>query len=143
MSTTISAVGLKAYNDSIRRTVPEIVDDLRVALGAKLVAYIAGVSETRTVREWAEMGRRPTPTAESRLRAAHRIVTLIGQSEGEAVVATWFQGMNPQLGDRSPARVLHENSFEEAGARVLAAANSFIGATDRQRPVVARVVDAE
>jgi len=41
--------------------VPEIVDDLRKALAAKLVAYIAGVSETRTVREWAEATRRPTP----------------------------------------------------------------------------------
>jgi len=56
--------------------VPEIVDDLLVALGAKLVAYIAGVSETRTVREWAEAARRPTPAALDRLRLAHRVVTL-------------------------------------------------------------------
>ena len=109
-------------------TVPEIVDDLRVALGAKLVAYIAGVSETRTVREWAEAARRPTPATEERLRLVHRIVTLISQSEDQAVVPTWFQGMNPQLGDRSPARVLHEDRFDEAGARVLAAANAFVGA---------------
>ena len=115
-------------------TVPKIVDDLRVALGAKLVAYIAGVSETRTVRAWAEASRRPTPAAEDRLRLAHRIVTLISQSEGEAVVSTWFQGMNPQLEDRSPARVLHEDSFDEAGARVLAAANaSSAGASSPTR----------
>lgn len=87
------------------------------------------------------------PTRSSRLRACfsrrsqagpdrddpvhqltHRIVTLIGQSEGEAVVPTWFQGMNLHLGDRSPARVLHEDPFEEAGPRVLAAANAFVGA---------------
>lgn len=132
----IGTTALNAYNDSIRHTMPEIVDDLRIALGAKLVAYIAGVSETRTVREWAEAARRPTPAAEERLRLAHRIVTLIGQSEGKAIVPTWFQGMNPQLGDRSPARVLHEDSFDEAGARVLAAANAFVGAavTSDQRP---------
>lgn len=128
MSTIITATGLKAYNDSIRHAVPEIVDDLRGVLGAKLVAYIAGVSETRTVREWAEAARRPSPSAEERLRLAHRIVTLIGQSEGEAVVPTWFQGMNPQLGDRSPARMLREDGFEKAGPRVLAAANAFVGA---------------
>ncbi len=69
-----------------------------------------------------------SPDAVERLRLTHRIVTLIGQSEGEAVVPTWFQGMNPQLGDRSPARVLHEDLFEEAGPRVLAAANAFVGA---------------
>lgn len=121
-------------------TVPEIVDDLRSALGAKLVAYIAGVSETRAVREWADATRRPTPAADERLRLAHRIVTLIGWSEGEAIVPTWFQGMNPQLEDRSPARVLHEDSFDEAGARVLAAANAFVGSTDRQPSTVERII---
>ncbi|WP_404473456.1 hypothetical protein [Microbacterium aerolatum] len=128
MSTVIEAAGLKAYNDSIRHATAEIVDDLRVALGAKLVAYIAGVSETRTVREWAEAARRPTSATEERLRLVHRVVTLIGQSEGDAVVPTWFQGMNPHLADRSPARVLHEDPFEEAGPRVLVAALAFVGA---------------
>lgn len=128
MSTTIATMGLKAYNESIRHTVPQIVDELRRVLGAKLVAYIAGVSETRTVREWVETGRRPSTAAVERLRLTHRIVTLIGQSEGEAVVPTWFQGMNPHLDDRSPARVLHEDPFEEAGPRVLVAANAFVGA---------------
>lgn len=128
MSTTLATTELKAYNDSIKHTVPQIVDELRRALGAKLVAYIAGVTETRTVREWVEAGRRPSPTAVDRLRLAHRVVTLIGQSEGEAVVPTWFQGMNPHLGDHSPARVLHEDTFDEAGPRVLAAANAFVGA---------------
>jgi hypothetical protein len=36
--------------------------------------------------------------------------------------------MNPHLGDRSPARVLHEDRSEDAGPRVLAAATAFIGA---------------
>lgn len=125
MGTTITSLNLKAYNDSIRHTVPQIVDELRRALGAKLVAYIAGVTETRTVRAWVETDRQPSPTAVNRLRLTHRIVTLIGRSEGEAVVPTWFQGMNPHLDDRSPARVLHEDSFDEAGPRVLAAANAF------------------
>ncbi|MEO7016894.1 MAG: hypothetical protein ABI130_09810 [Leifsonia sp.] len=128
MTTTIATAGLKAYNDSIRHSLPQIVDELRHALGAKLVAYIAGVTETRTVREWVETDRHPSPTAVERLRLVHRVVTLISQSEGDAVVPTWFQGMNPHLGDRSPARVLHEDKFEEAGPRVLAAANAFIGA---------------
>ncbi|MBB2975097.1 hypothetical protein FHX49_000638 [Microbacterium endophyticum] len=128
MSTAIGATELKAYSDSIRRTTAEIVEDLRVALGAKLVAYIAGVSETRTVREWAEATRRPTPSTENRLRLAHRVVTLISESEGDAVVPTWFQGMNPHLADRSPARVLHEDSFDDAVPGVLAAASAFVGA---------------
>lgn len=74
------------------------------------------------------------------MRLAHRIATLIGRIESEAVLPTWFQGMNPQLGDRSPACVLHEDSFDEAGARVLAAANAFVGSTDRQSSAVERVI---
>lgn len=128
MTTTITTTGLKAYNDSIRLAMPEIVDELRDALGAKLVAYIAGVSETRTVREWAEGVRAPQASAEERLRLAHRINALIAQSEGEAIVPTWLQGMNPHLGDKSPARVLREGPFDEAGPAVLAAANAFVGA---------------
>lgn len=128
MTTTITTTGLRAYNDSIRLAMPELVAELRGALGAKLVAYIAGVTETRTVREWAEGARVPQASAEERLRLTHRINALIGQSEGEAVVPTWLQGMNPLLGDAAPARVLREGPFDEAGPAVLAAANAFVGA---------------
>lgn len=127
MSATLEAAGLKAYNDAIRQSIDQIVDDLRRGLGAKLVAYLAGVTETRTVREWAEGTRSPIANAEQHLRLAHRIMTLIEQSEGAAVVPTWFQGMNPQLGDRSPARVLREDRDDRSRERVLAAAKAFVG----------------
>src|SRR5680860_1562512 len=125
---SIATVSLRAYNDSIRQDMPQIVDDLRRVLGAKLVAYIAAVTETRTIREWVETARRPSPAAEQRLRLAHRVVTLIRASDGAGIVPTWFQGMNPMLGDRSPARVLREDDFDDAGPRVLAAATAFVGA---------------
>ncbi len=59
--TTIEMTQLSAYNESIRHDVPGLVDELRRTLGAKLVAYIAGVTETRAVREWAEGTRKPSP----------------------------------------------------------------------------------
>lgn len=126
--TMIETTSLSAYNDSIRHDVPGLVDELRRVLGARLVAYIAGVGETRAVREWAEGERKPSPKAEQTLRLAYRIVRLIDQSEGPGVVAPWFQGMNPRLGDESPARVLREEPTEQAHAAVLAAANLFVGA---------------
>ncbi|WP_299169000.1 hypothetical protein [uncultured Arthrobacter sp.] len=45
--------GLKAHQDSIRLPDAELVRDLRYILGAKLVAYIGSVKETRAVRQWA------------------------------------------------------------------------------------------
>lgn len=126
---TIAESNLQAFNESIRSSVPDVVKELRGILGAKLVAYIAQVSETRAVREWADGDRDPAPNAEQRLRAAHQALRLITASEGEAIVPTWFQGMNPQLDDRSPARVLHdEDDAESAGRQVLAAARVFVSA---------------
>lgn len=128
MSAIVEANRLVAYNESIRQTVPQIVSDLRDRLGAKLVAYIANVTETRAVRSWIEKEREPAPNTVQVLRTAFRVATLIDRSEGDGVAATWFQGMNPQLGDQSPARVLHEDRTEEARARVLKAAQGFVGA---------------
>lgn len=128
MSTTIEATRLEAFNESIRQDVPQIVSELRLRLGAKLVAYIANVTETRAVRAWAEGTRAPSSNTEHRLRLAFQIVTLIDRSEGDGIAATWFQGMNPQLGDRSPARVLREDHDDDAMAAVLKAAKGFVGA---------------
>ncbi|MCK8478105.1 hypothetical protein [Microbacterium aurugineum] len=128
MSATIEATKLAAFNDWIRQGVPQIVSDLRERLGAKLVAYIANVTETRAVRSWADGDRMPTANTERRLRLAFQVATLVDRSEGDGVAATWFQGMNPQLGDLSPARVLHEDRTDEGMARVLNAAKSFVGA---------------
>jgi len=128
MSATLEATKLAAFNDSIRQGLPQIVADLRSRLGAKLVAYIADVTETRAVRSWVEGDRTPAPNTQRRLRLAFQVATLIDRSEGDGVAATWFQGMNPQLGDRSPARVLHEDRSDEAMAQVLAAAKGFVGA---------------
>ena len=43
-----------AYNDAARMTQSELVTALRELLGAKLVAYLGKVKETRAVRQWAE-----------------------------------------------------------------------------------------
>ncbi|KAA9089588.1 hypothetical protein [Microbacterium radiodurans] len=127
MSTIIEANRLAAFNESIRQGLPQIVSELRSRLGAKLVAYIANVTETRAVRSWADGERVPTPNTERRLRLAFQVAALIDLSEGDGVAATWFQGMNPQLGDRSPAWVLHEDRSDDALDRVLDAAKGFVG----------------
>lgn len=40
MGTIVDQAGLQACDDSIRRPAAQIVDELRQALGARLVAYI-------------------------------------------------------------------------------------------------------
>lgn len=105
---------------------PVLVKELRDLLGARLVAYLGGVRETRAVRQWAEGTRTvQDPTDERRLRLAYQVAVLIAERDSAGVVQAWFQGLNPQLEDRSPARLLREGDPEEVGPLVLSAARAF------------------
>lgn len=125
MSTTTARPGLRGYEESLRLPPAEIVAGLRETLGAKLVAYLGGVRETRAVREWAEGTRTPSAEVVQRLRTAFYVMALLRDREAAATVASWFQGMNPELGDVAPARALREQDLATAGPAVLSAARSF------------------
>jgi len=124
MSQTASP-GIRAYRDSVNLDVADLVDGLRDVLGAKLVAYLAGVQETRAVRQWAEGIRRMPFDTEARLRLAYHVAGIVAESNAPRVVQTWFQGMNPQLEDRAPARLIRETDPHQSGPEVLAAARAF------------------
>jgi hypothetical protein len=109
-----------------RRPLASVVAELRDLLGLKLVAYISGVKETRVVREWAEGSREPRSPVPDRLRLALQVALLLREHESVAVVQAWFQGMNPLLDDRAPARVLREDDLAVAGPQVLSAARAFV-----------------
>ncbi|MCX6373665.1 MAG: hypothetical protein NTX16_11425 [Actinobacteria bacterium] len=117
---------LTAHENSIRLEPAEIVSELRSRLGARLVAYLAGVSETRAVHEWAAGERQIRQSdALDRLRLAYQVVQLIGSRDDDAVIQAWFQGLNPKLDDRSPARLLRDGRLHEVGPGILAAARAF------------------
>ncbi|GAB3560877.1 hypothetical protein GCM10027344_14480 [Spelaeicoccus albus] len=116
---------LKAYRDAVSLPVTTLVAELRDLLGARLVAYLGSVKETRAVRQWADGSREPSAATVTRLRDAYQIAVLLAAQEPRGVVQAWFQGMNPELDDVSPARLLREGPREDAGRRVSAAARSF------------------
>lgn len=119
--------GITAYRNSRTWPISQVVGELREILGARLVAYLGDVKETRAVREWADGVREPqSEGVRLRLRDAYQIAALLSEREAPAVVQTWFLGMNPQLSDRSPARLLRDGASEQSAAEVLAAARSFI-----------------
>ena len=118
---------IRAHQDSVRMPTPELVGRLRDILGARLVAYLGSVQETRAVRQWADGQREPSTEVVTRLRAAFHIASLLATKDSPAVVQAWFQGMNPRLADVSPARLLREGDLDESGPAVLAAARAFAG----------------
>ena len=118
--------GLHAHALATRLDTPVLVKELRDLLGAKLVAYLGGVRETRAVRQWAEGTRSiQDNTDERRLRLAYQIAVLIAERDAPDVIQAWFQGLNPALEDRSPARLLREGDLDEVGPAVLGAARAF------------------
>jgi hypothetical protein len=119
---------LAAYRHAIRLALPKVVEELVGLLGPKLVAYIAGVGETRAVNEWANGERAPRAPLSNRLRMALRLALMISSIEGRntPLLQAWFLGLNPELDDRSPARMLREGDLDEIGPVVVGAARTFM-----------------
>lgn len=116
----------EAHQRAVRSPFPTVAKELRDLLGARLVAYIGGVQNTRAVREWAEGGRTPSQEEQQRLRLALQVALLITAADDNEIAQAWFQGINPQLDDRSPARMLRDGTLNEAGPAVIAAARAFL-----------------
>ncbi|MHB1446703.1 MAG: hypothetical protein ACYCTI_12345 [Acidimicrobiales bacterium] len=117
---------LAAHEAAIRLGIDAIVAQLRQRLGVRLVAYIAGASETRAVHQWAAGTREiRDPEVAERLRVVYQVVALLVARDSDQVAQAWFQGLNPKLDDRSPARLLRDGELAEVGPQVLAAARAF------------------
>lgn len=117
---------LSAHAHAMRVGFATVVKELRGLLGARLVAYIGGVNETRAVHQWADAERQPGQGTQRRLRLALQIASMIVEVDENATAQAWFQGLNPQLDDHSPARLLREGDLDEVGPAVAAAARTFV-----------------
>lgn len=115
-----------AHARAVRSSLPKVVTALREVLGPKLCAYLGSVTELRTVDEWAEGAREPSEAVQRRLRLAFQVAGAIADVDGAEVARAWFQGLNPQLGDRSPARLLREGDLDEVGPEVIGAERVFL-----------------
>ena len=116
----------EAHARATRSTFPEVVREVRDILGPGLCAYLGSVKETRAVHQWADGSRKPSADVERRLRTALQAAAPIAAADSAAIAQAWFQGLNPQLGDRSPLRLLREGDLDEVGPEVIGAARAFL-----------------
>lgn len=108
----------RAMSLSIESVVEQLVD----LLGLTMVAAIGGVGETRAVQQWIA-GREPQrPNV---LRFALQMAMMIATPEDRSIARAWFQGSNPQLGDRMPLMMLRNEPLEDVQGPLMAAARSF------------------
>jgi hypothetical protein len=103
-------------------TPPMIVRELIETLGTQLVAAIAGVGETRLVRQWERGEHRPR--RERTLIAALQATRAILTTGSPTTARSWFVGCSSRLDYISPLEVIREHT-PEARRRVIRAAIGF------------------
>jgi hypothetical protein len=107
-----------------RSTWSEKARYLQELFGQRLAAAVTGVDDARTVGHWIH-GREPDPAYHSRLRDAYQVTKFIELAESKETAQAWFFGMNPGLGDISPAQVIAED-LETGGRRVMKATRTVL-----------------
>jgi hypothetical protein len=123
MSETTEYLVDKVHRQATKAPLREVASVLQEILSRRLTAYIAGVSEGRTVSRWAsgEITVVRDHEAEQRVRTAFEITQLLLAGDSPQTVKAWFIGLNPQLDDTSPAQAIHDGQLKEA----LSAAKAF------------------
>jgi hypothetical protein len=113
----------EAHRTTVQSSIADIASFLQEALGQKLVAFMVGVEDPKTVGRWATEGRSPqNPDAERKLRDAYHVFQLLMTEESPHTVRAWFVGLNPQLDDESPATAISEGRTRD----VMVAAKAFL-----------------
>jgi hypothetical protein len=120
--TTMETQVEKVHRQAVDASVEEVADSLQSLLSRRLVAYIAGVKDAKTVSRWANGEAVARDEAERRLRDTYQIALLLTEFDSPRIVKAWFIGLNPHLADTSPVEAIRDGRTTEA----LAAARAFI-----------------
>lgn len=116
---------LSAHQKALRLPTSEVVSQLVALLGRKLTAYIGGVKDVRAVDRWAAGGELYRE-AEPRIRFAFQVAETLAAHDSPAVIQAWLTGVNPELGDRVPIRLIREGDLHVVAPSLLGAARAFI-----------------
>ena len=122
---TISRPDLAAHREALRLSIPDIVAKLVELIGRKLTAYVGGVRDVRAVDRWTNGGEL-YKDAEQRLRFAYQLVPMLAEREDPKIIQSWRIGLNPELGDRVPLKLMREGDLEAVGPEIMGAARAFL-----------------
>ena len=118
---TLTDLQRHAHARVTRQGVAATAAALQELLGQRLVAVIAGVKDAKAVGRWARGEDIPRAQAAATLQNALHVVELLRSQEDDETIRSWFRGMNPDLGDRSPALVVRDKPED-----VIQAARAFL-----------------
>jgi len=115
---------LEAHRNSLMLPMPELLRTLISKIGMKLATYVAGVGDARMIESWMA-GERSPSDAEKRLRFTYQIVMTLTIQDSPTVAQAWLIGVNPELGDRVPIRLLREGKLDQVAGPIVGAARAF------------------
>jgi hypothetical protein len=116
---------LAARREALSLAWPEVISRLTKIVGRKLTAYVAGLNDVRALDGWIN-GTEPYGDVEERLRFTYQVVRTLSQHESPRIVQAWLTGLNPDLADRVPLRVLRDGDLGTIAPEILGAARAFI-----------------
>ena len=116
---------LFAHREALRLPASKVVEKLVEIVGRKLTAYIGGVKDARAVDRWIG-GSEIYGDAEIRLRFAFQVARTLSEYDSPAVAQAWLTGVNPELEDRVPLRLMRENEIDAVAPAILSAARAFL-----------------
>ena len=116
---------LQAHRKATLAPFNEVVTGLVAIIGRKLTANIASVKDVRAIDRWLHNAS-PQKDVEERIRLGYQIASMMAQFDSPAVVQAWLIGLNPELDDDVPIRLLREGDLRADGKRVLNAARAFV-----------------
>jgi len=116
---------LEAHRRAMSAPFEEVVGDLVSIIGRKLTAHIASIKDARAIDRWLQKAC-PQKDVEQRLRFAYHVASMIAGFDSPGVVQAWLMGLNPELDDEVPIRLLRKGDLNVDGKRVLNAARAFV-----------------
>jgi hypothetical protein len=115
---------LEAHRNSLMLPMPELLRALISKIGKKLTTYVTGVNDAKMIESWMA-GEPSSSDAEKRLRFTYQIVMTLTIQDSPAVAQAWLMGVNPELGDRVPIRLLREGKLDQVAGPIVGAARAF------------------
>jgi hypothetical protein len=92
---------------------PVLAQRLIAILGPRLVAYIGGVKDSRTVEAWSRGQSDMSRAAARRVQLAYACALALSDRYDHSGITAWFTWLNDMLDDTSPAAFLSGAESDE------------------------------
>lgn len=115
------------------RTVQEVATYLQDAIGPRMTAAIAGLSDPEQIESYARgEGPQPAGTVERRLREGFKVVRMLSEAYDADTARAWLFGTNSYLDERAPIQVLGQATQTSDFVAVVKAARQVAGFSHEQ-----------